>query len=282
MIPLLRTELTKALRRTRTVVIALLLVGLPALIVYAIRHRPRRPGPGGGNGFGLFGLSHQSGLLVPAAVLNVTSGFLLVVMAGLLAGDSVAGDASWGNLRYVLMRPVGRLKLLTAKALVAWFLIWVSVVLAALAALAAGVLAFGAHPLVIPSFTFRDGGHFGGYTLTTTTLLWRTAIATAYVAFGYSALLGIGVFLSTLTDAPTGAIGASVGVYIVSSILDGIDQLGRIRYAFPTHYGDVWQQIFTRDHFPHDLVVGVAVQLAWLVVFAIAAAVWFTRKDIRS
>lgn len=281
MIALIRTEFAKAFWRTRTVVLGLLLVALPGLLVYAIRNRPRRPARGGE--YGLFRLSHESGLVVPGAVLGVTSGFLLVVVAGLFAGDSVAGDASWGNLRYVLLRPVGRLKLLAAKALVAAFLIWACVALVALTALAAGVWAFGAHPLVVPSFPFGPDGHgFAGFTLSTGTILARTLIATAYVAFGFTALLGIGLFVSTLVDAPAGAIGSCVGVYVVSSILDGIEELGRVRYAFPTHHGDVWRQMFTRNRFPTDMWVGIGVQSAWLVVFGSAAALWFSRKDIKS
>ena len=68
---------------------------------------------------------------MPAAVLSVMSGFLLVVVAGTFAGDSVAGDAAWGNLRYLLMRPVPRGRLLVAKAFVAGVLIWVCTILVA-------------------------------------------------------------------------------------------------------------------------------------------------------
>lgn len=67
----------------------------------------------------MFRLASQSGLLVPAAVLSATSGLLLIIIAGTFAGDSVASDASWGNLRYLLMRPVSRMRLLLAKTLVA-------------------------------------------------------------------------------------------------------------------------------------------------------------------
>ena len=107
MIALIRTEFTKAATRTRTVIIALLLIGLPTLIVVAINARGDRPDRGD-RGEGLFRLATQSGLLVPAAVLSATSGFLLIVIAGTLAGDSVASDSNWGNLRYLLMRPVSR------------------------------------------------------------------------------------------------------------------------------------------------------------------------------
>ena len=285
MIALLRTEFVKAAYRTRTLVIAVMLVGLPTLIVFAIKARGNRPGegPGRGNGEGLFRLAQHSGLLVPAAVLNVMSAFLLVIIAGLLAADAVAGDAASGNLRYVLMRPVRRVKLLAAKATVAGLLIWVCVLVAALAALVAGLVACGAHPLTVPGVPALAGTPLAaGFQLGASTILFRVAIATAYVAFGFTALLALGTFFSTLTDTPTGAIGATVGVYIVSEILDGISQLGVIRYAFPTHYADVWQSMFTQNQYAHDMIVGVIVQLAYLAVFGTAAAIWFQHKDIRS
>ena len=139
------------MRRTRTYVIWLGLVALPALIVFAIHARGNRRGRDEGEG--LFRLAQQSGLLVPAAVLSVMSGFLLVVVAGTFAGDSVAGDAAWGNLRYLLMRPVPRGRLLVAKAFVAGVLIWFCTILVVLAALVGGVWLFGAHAVTVPTFT---------------------------------------------------------------------------------------------------------------------------------
>jgi ABC-2 type transport system permease protein len=277
-IALLRTELVKATRRTRTLVIMLVLVGIPTLILVAINARAGRPDAGNGNGEGLFRLANQSGLLVPAPVLSVMSAFLLVVIAGTIAGDSVAGDAAWGNLRYLLMRPVPRGRLLVAKAVVAGLLIWACTILVALAALAGGVMLFGVHPVTVPGFA-RIGG---GFELGTSTLLWRTAVATGYVAFGYSALLAMGTLFSTLTDTATSAIGATVGIYIVSEILDGIDQLGQVRYAFPTHYLASWREMFLQNHYSTDMIAGLVVQAAYLVVFGTAAIVWFRRKDIRS
>jgi ABC-2 type transport system permease protein len=275
-IALVRTEFTKAARRSRTLIVALLLVGLPTLIVAAINAHGDRPGRGDGEG--LFRLAQQSGLLVPAAVLSVMSGFLLVVIAATLAGDSVAGDASWGNLRYLLMRPVARGRLLVAKAFVAGVLIWASTILVALAGLAAGVIFFGAKAVTVPGLgSLTDGFHLG-----TGTLLVRVAVGTAYVAFGFTALLALGTLFSTLTDTSVSAIGAAIGVYIVSEILDSISQLGRVRDAFPTHYRGAWESMFTQNSFSHDMVTGVVVQLAYLAVFGTAALVWFRRKDIRS
>jgi ABC-2 type transport system permease protein len=276
MIALIRTEFTKAVSRTRSLVIALLLVGLPTLIVVAInarRDRPRR-----GDGDGLFRLASQSGLLVPAAVLSATSGFLLIVIAGMFAGDSVASDASWGNLRYLLMRPVSRVRLLLSKAFVAGVLIWAATILVTLAALVAGLVLFGAHHVTVPGI----GGLGGGFDLTSGALALRVLIATAYVAFGFSALLAIGTLFTTLTDTAASAIGATVGVYIVSEILDSITQLGQVRYAFPTHYFDAWETMFTDNTYSREMVVGIVVQIAYLVVVGAAAVVFFNRKDIRS
>ena len=276
MISLVRTEFVKAAVRMRSLVIAALLVGLPTLIVVAINARGRRVN--NDNGEGLFRLAQQSGLLIPAAVLSAMSGFLLVVVAGTLAGDSVASDATWGNLRYVLMRPVPRGRLLVAKAIVAGILIWTCTVLVALAALVAGIVLFGSHSVVVPTLP----GLSGGFVLGTATLLGRVAIATLYVAFGYTALLAIGTLFTTLTDTATAAVGATIGVYIVSEILDSISQLGTIRYGFPTHYMGAWQSMFTDNHYSSDMVVGIVVQLAYLVVFGTAAIIRFRTMDIRS
>jgi ABC-2 type transport system permease protein len=278
-IALVRTEMVKAAQRIRTLVIVGGLAGLPLLISFALHaHRGER----GDRGEGLFLLARQSGLLVPAAVLSVTSAFLLIVVSGVFAGDSVAGDAGWGNLRYLLMRPVRRGRLLVAKAFVAATLIWFCTFLVATAALVGGVMQFGSHPLTVPTVAGSFLHDSGGFTLGTRTLLERSAIVTAYVAFGYTALLAIGTFFSTLTDSAAGAIGATIGVYIVSEILDAIPAIGRIRYAFPTHYLEAWHPMFTENRFPRDMAVGVAVQLGYLCVFGAAALIWFRRKDIRS
>jgi ABC-2 type transport system permease protein len=282
-IALIRTEFYKAAYRMRTLVIAGLLVGLPTLIVFAIKAHGRGRGDVNDPGAGLFRLAQLSGYLVPAAVLSVMSGFLLVVIAGMFAGDSVAGDAGWGNLRYLLMRPVPRGRLLVAKAIVAGILIWSATILVAVAALIGGIVVFGGHSLTVPGLgPFATGNLSTGFQLGQRALLIRLGIGTAYVAFGFTALLALGTFFSILTDTAASAIGATVGVYIVSEILDGISQLGRVRYFFPTHYMDAWSLMFTDNRYSHDMVTGVVVQVAYLAVFGALAIVIFRRKDIRS
>ncbi len=278
MIALLRTELIKAVRRTRTLVILAALIGLPIVISLAVNARSdRRPD----RGEGLFRLASQSGLVVPAAILMMTSAFLLVIIAGTVVGDAVAGDAATGNLRYLLLRPVSRTKLLIAKAAVSTLLVWVATAVVALTGLVAGVVLFGWHGISVP-FSVSDTGAGVGFDLTAGQLLARLAFGTAYVAFGFTALVAIGTFFSTLTDGASGAIAATVGVYIVSEILDAITDLGSLRYGLPTHYRTAWVDSITANSFSGDLKAGVIVQVVYALVFFSAAIVWFRRKDIRS
>lgn len=278
MIALLRTELIKAVRRTRTLVILAALIGLPIVISLAVNARSdRRPD----RGEGLFRLASQSGLVVPAAILMMTSAFLLVIIAGTVVGDAVAGDAATGNLRYLLLRPVSRTRLLIAKAAVSTLLVWVATAVVALTGLVAGVVLFGWHGISVP-FSVSGGGVGAGFDLTAGQLLARVAFGTAYVAFGFTALVAIGTFFSTLTDGASGAIAATVGVYIVSEILDAITDLGSLRYGLPTHYRTAWVDSITANSFSGDLTAGVIVQVVYAAVFFAAAIVWFRRKDIRS
>ena len=164
---------------------------------------------------------------------------------------------------------------------VAGLLIWVSTLLVAVAALVAGIAFFGAHPVNVAALS-GTGSVGASFQLTSSMLLERGALAAAYVALGYTALLALGTFFSTLTDTPAGAIGATIGVYIVSEIMDGITQFGTLRYGFPTHYLDAWRSMFTANSFSRDMIAGGVVQLCWASVFAVAATVSFRRKDIRS
>lgn len=280
MISLISTEFTKAAWRTRTLIVAFVLIALPTAIAIAVSTGSTNDEARGEDV--LFSLTEQSGLLVPVALLNAMGGFFLMIVSGTFAGDSVAGDAAWGNLRYVLMRPVGRARLLVAKALVADVLIWAATILLVIASLVAGLLLFGADGVTVPARPDMAGGIVGAFDLTSAELLLRLGVATAYVAFGYTALLAIGTFLSTLTDTAAGAISATVGIYIVTMILDGISALGRFRYLLPTHYLTSWSTMFTEDRFSQDMVAGIVVQLSYLAVFGAAALVWFHRKDIRS
>ena len=110
---LLRAELGKQWHRPRTYFLLGLMMLVPLVAAIAIKLNPPTLG-GREDAFSFF--TTGTGLLLPVAVLRFLAKFLLVVVVVLVAGDAVASEASWGNLRSVLTRPVGRGRLLVAKA----------------------------------------------------------------------------------------------------------------------------------------------------------------------
>jgi ABC-2 type transport system permease protein len=276
MIASYRVEMSKQFRRARTYVALGIVVILPIIMTIAVKYGGR--GRRADNPEALFQLARGSGLVMPAAALLFMSRFLLIVVVAIFAGDAVAGEASWGNLRYVLVRPIGRSRLLGAKLAMAASFVVIATLLIVGTGLIAGGLAFGYHRIDV------DFGFGGGFALHESVgqLLGHLMIASGYVAWSMSAAVALAFMVSTMTDASTGAIGAGVGFYVVSQILDAIPQLGAMRYGFPTHYLDDWRALIVQNTANSDLIRGVLVQLPYIIVFCGIAFWWFRRKDILS
>jgi ABC-2 type transport system permease protein len=269
---LFRTEMVKTFRRPRTYVAYGILVVIPIIMALAIDLNPpeRR-----GEGQGLLYLASHTGLLLPAFALRVGSVFLLVVIVSLFGGDAIAGEASWGNLRYVLMRPIRRGRLVATKFVVAMLHAWFAVALIVLTGLTMGVIVFGAEPIGFP-LSIAFGEQSRGQ------ILVHLLASTGYVAWGLTGIVAFAFMISCMTDAPFGAIFAGVGLYFTSTILDAITSLGNIRYVLPTHYNDAWIDLMTHDRWSTDMLRGVGLQLGYVLLFALIGAWWFRRKDILS
>jgi ABC-2 type transport system permease protein len=274
---LLRVELVKAIARLRTYVAFGIVILIPAVMTIAIKTNPPNSpnGEGGPGGGALRFLSTQSGWVMPAAALRLMSVFLLVIVVAVFGGDAIAGEASWGNLRYLLIRPISRGRLLATKFAVAMACAWVAVALVVITGLIAGAIAFGLHPLDVPLFT--------QYSQSNADLLGHLLIATVYVAWTLSSVVAFSFLVSTMTDSPTGAVFAGVGLYITSSILDSIDSIpSGIRNVLPTHYDGAWVDMFTRNTISSDMGKGALLPLVYVAVFVVIGAWYFRRKDILS
>ncbi len=268
----LRTELVKSLRRTRTYVAYGILALIPIIMAVAIDLNPPE-GRGEGR---LLVLASQSGLLLPGFALRVTSAFMLVIVVALFGGDAIAGEASWGNLRYLLMRPVARGRLVFSKFVVAIFCAWVAVVIVVVTALIVGSIVFGTAPISPLASIVTGGSQSNG------DILYHLLVSTAYVSWSLTGVVAFSFMVSCMTDAPFGAIFAGVGLYFTSLILDAISSLGNIRYFLPTHYFDRWVDLLTRGEWSADMWRGVLLQLVYVMVFFLIGLWWFRRKDIKS
>jgi ABC-2 type transport system permease protein len=83
-------------------------------------------------------------------MLYFATPFLLVTVIALFNGDTVASEASWSTLRYLLASPVPRTRLLLQKMKVSLTLSAVAVLLVPTSAWIVGTIAFGTAPLQTP------------------------------------------------------------------------------------------------------------------------------------
>ena len=265
----LRVELVRQLRRRRTQVTFALMVLLPVVLWAAFELAADGPPTGSLN---LVDLARGGGPNFAVFALFASASFLLVVVVALFFGDTVAAEASWSSLRYLLAAPVPRARLLRQKALVAAALSVAGLLLLPVVALVVGTLAYGAHDLVSPT----------GESLPFATAAGRVLLGGLYVALHLSWVAGLATLLSVSTDAPLGAVGGAVMASIVSQILDQITALEGLRDYLPTHFGDAWAGLLATEVDWGDMTRGTFSALAYALVF-FAAAVWrFQRKDVTS
>jgi ABC-2 type transport system permease protein len=270
----LGTELRRQASRPRTRFALGFMVVLPLIILLAFEFGDDGDdGPSGGGVFAsLIDLATSGGANFALFTLLVSSSFLLVVVIALFFGDTVASEASWGTLRYLLAIPVPRGRLLGVKLVAALLYSALALVLLVGTALLIGTLRYGWEPL---RSTIADQ-------LDPWPALGRIAAATGYIGVTLLIVAMLAFLLSVSTDAPLGAVGGAVLLHILSSILDQIEALGVIRDFLPTHYSDAWIGLLSTPVQTDTIVRGLISSLAYAAVFG-ALAFWrFLRKDIVS
>jgi ABC-type transport system involved in multi-copper enzyme maturation permease subunit len=267
----LSVEVIRQLRRRRTLVAFGILTVLPWILVGAFE--VSGPASAGNGTPGLVAGATGGGLNFTAFTFFVSAGFLIVVAVALFCGDTVATEASWASLRYLLAAPVPRSRLLRQKLIVALGYSIVAVIYLTLMALLAGTLAFGWHQLRLPGTGIEvpDGAALG-----------RLAIVLAYVLVSELVVAALAFLLSVLTDSPLGAVGGAVGLVIVSNILDAVTALGNWREILPTHWQFAWLDVFQPQVTWAGMIQGAAVSVSYALVLGALAFRRFRTKDIVS
>jgi ABC-2 type transport system permease protein len=272
-----RVELIRQLKRKRTLIALILLIALPLIVVTAVKFGPSSDNNNGGGGFGdgdldLVGLATSGGWNFALTMMFFASGFLLLILVAMFTGDTVASEASWSTLRYLLIAPVPRRRLLTIKLAVALLLSFVSILILVGFSYLVGLIAFGSGNLATPT-----AGVFSN-----SEALWRMSIISVYIFISLLFAAGIAFLLSVLTDVPLGAVGGAVVIVIICNILDAIDALGDLRQWLPTDYGAAWIGALNREIDWTGMSRGVAYSVVSFIIF-ITIAYWrFDRKDITS
>ncbi|MFK0292337.1 ABC transporter permease [Streptomyces sp. NPDC090442] len=267
----LRVEARRQLLRRRTLVIAAVLTLLPFVLVvaFAIGGDPSARGSGR---ISLMATATASGANFTATALFVSAGFLLVVPVALFCGDTVASEASWSSLRYLLAAPVPRARLLLSKLTVGLAFSAAAMLLLPVVALAVGTAAYGWGPLQLPT----------GGTLPAGEAVVRLAIVTGYVFVGQLVTAALAFWLSTVTDAPLGAVGGAVGLTIVGNVLDQVTALGGWRDVLPAHWQFSWVDALQPQLEWSGMLQGASVSVSYALVLIALAFRGFARKDVVS
>ena len=269
------TELRRQASRRRTQLTMGFVLLLPLIILLAFEFGGSSGGGGGGSRgqfAALADIATSGGLNFALFTLLVSASFLLVVVVALFCGDTVASEASWGSLRYLLAIPVPRGRLLGSKLQVSLVYSLAALVILTGTALLAGTLRYGWHPLRTT---------FAGEIASGPALLRLLGIL-AYLAVSLLVVAGLAFLLSVFTDAPLGAVGGAVLLQIVSSILDQITALGSLRVILPTHYSDAWLGLLSDPVQVDDIFKGAISALAYASLFLGWAWYRFVRKDVVS
>jgi ABC-2 type transport system permease protein len=189
-----------------------------------------------------------------------------------IGGDTIAGESSTGTLRYLLIRPVGRNRLLVAKLVTVIVFIFLAVIVVALVALLAGVVLFGIRPL--SSISATELSPFETFI--------RTVAAILYIGWSMLGLGAIALFASTRTDSPLAASLATLAAFVGSQVLDLIEATNVIQPYLPTHYWLKFVDFYRDPILWRDVNEGIVLQAIYVVVFLGAAWANFTTKDITS
>ncbi|WP_457030670.1 ABC transporter permease [Kitasatospora sp. P5_F3] len=265
---LFRSELGLTFRRARTITLLGILAALPVLIGVVIKSQT--DGSGGGGGPAFIAQVTQNGLFLVFTSLAVTLPIFLPMTVGVVAGDSIAGEAASGTLRYLLVAPAGRTRLLAVK-----FAAGMTFCLAATLAVALSALATGAALFPLGQVTLLSGDTVGPGTA-----LVRAVLIALVVAASLGGLVAIGLFVSTLTGSGIAAMATTVVLVITVQILDTFPQLHAIQpYLFTHHwlsFGDLLRQPIYWD----NVLQNLGLQAIYVAVFGSAAWARFTSRDI--
>jgi ABC-2 type transport system permease protein len=269
-------ELYRQLKRKRTAFAYGFVLSLPILVAIAVKFGPSGNSGGptrlGSGTADLIGLATQGAANFTVTMLYFATPFLLVTVIALFNGDTVASEASWSTLRYLLASPVPRTRLLIQKIKVSLTLSLIAILLMPLSAWIVGLIAFGTAPLQTPL----------GATLSNSVAINRIAIITGYLALSLLFVAGLAFYLSVRTDAPLGAVGVAVGISILLNILDAITALGRIREWLPVHYAFTWFDALSDVIDWTSMIRGASFCIICGIVLYALAINRFAHKDVTS
>jgi ABC-2 type transport system permease protein len=264
----LRSELKIIFGRRRNIAGLGVLAVVPVILAISVR----LSSPNGEGGVDIISGITGNGLFVAFAALALELPLFLPLAVSAISGDSVAGEANLGTLRYLLAVPAGRTRLLVIKYAAIVIFALVATLIVALVGTIMGLALFGGGDMTLLSGTqtsMADGVR-------------RLLLSSFYLAAQFSALGAIGLFVSTLTEQPLGATIAIVLVDVLMFILDSISQLDWLHPWLLTHWWTAFADLLRDPMATESIQRGLITAVVYAGVFWLAACVRLSTKDISS
>jgi ABC-2 type transport system permease protein len=268
---LLGSELRLVFRRLRNLALLAVLVVLPLLLGIALWASTPHGG-GGGPEASLINQLAGNGVFLSFIALTIMITLVLPLVVAVVSGDSIAGEAGHGTLRYLLTVPAGRGRLLSVKYTTVVVFGLVACLVVSAVSLVVGVALFPVGPVTLLS----------GTTVSLADGLLRLLLVTLYVAAGMAALGAIGVAISTLTEHAIGAIAAILVIAVASEVADNVPQFAAVHPYLPTHWFLSFDALLRSPIATGDLLHGLLSFAAYIVIFAAIAWARFTTADVTS
>lgn len=275
---LLASELRLVFGRRRNQLLLLVVALFPLLIGIALKvASPKGAGGGGGangpnNGAAFFNQLAGNGVFLTFIALTMLLILVLPVVVAIVAGDSVAGEAGHGTLRYLLAVPAGRTRLLSVKYLAIAAFATAATFIVAIVALLVGVVLFPVGPVALLS----------GTTVSLADGLLRVFLVTLYISAAMAAIGAIGLAISTLTEHAIGAIAALMILVVGSEVVDQVPQFASAGPYLPTHWWTMFDSLLRSPVDMTTLWHGLLSSVVYAVLFCLLAWARFTTSDVTS
>ena len=198
------------------------------------------------------------------------------ILISFVVGDQLAGEATAGTYRLILIRPVSRTKIFFAKY--AASIIYTILFVAFLGGLSVGLALFlaGRGDLLVYKSEIL--------LLTDKDVAWRFLVGYMFAFWTMTTIASISFFFSSFVDNAIGPIVGTMGVYFICSIITlmPIQLFDAVRPHLFTSYLDLWSRVFAEPIDWGKIRIG-ALYLGGYS-FASVAGAWyiFIRKDILS
>ena len=269
-IRLFLSELKVMFTRRRTWAMLAAIALIPILLAVAVALSSARLAPGEGPPF-LVEVT-QNGLFTGFTAMMLAMPLFLPLTVSVVAGDTIAGEAGLGTLRYLLISPVGRVRLLVTKYLASLVFILAGTFTLMIVGAAIGAILFPVGPVTLLS----------GFTISIFEAFGRMALVALYTTVSLSGMAAVGLFISTLTAVPVGAMTATLVTSGVSNILGNIPQLEWMHSWLFTYYWLDFADVLRAPIEWGSMLNNIVLQLGWIAVFGALAYGRFTTKDILS